>query len=84
MNMVMQSVSMPSCVNPAIQAARETVGASLLLAFYLLFMGASRHLSLTRANITVFIHPGVVDIGYFYRFCLSVVVSLVIYGVLVL
>lgn len=43
--------------------------------------GASQHLSVTRADITVFIHPGVVGIGYFYRFRLSLVVSLVIYGV---
>lgn len=37
MNMVMPSISVPSCVNPAIHAARETAGASLLAGFYILF-----------------------------------------------
>lgn len=79
MNMCMLSVCVPSCVNPAAHDARETAGASLLVGLYVLFIVL--HLSVSHANVPVLLQPGVVCIGYFYRFCLSAAVSLVIYGV---
>lgn len=65
MNMCVLSVSMPSCVNPAVHDARETAGASTPGWLFHIIHGSSRLLSGTRTNITVFIHPGAVDIGYF-------------------